>query len=190
MGPIYGLNRYLYSAALRLYPFMEKAMEVNPEYKSGVESLRWLDVSGGFLPATSAAKLTPTVLPCIPLDLVSEAERGACCVGSSRPPYTFAQASTLEKSLQSRLHRWEHNMTRPIALSIIWQDRRMPTTTKRESNKMQGNFRTYWSFYKICIMFCFLNYLAVAKKLKTICQLKECQTWWSSSKVSSSISSG
>ena len=74
-GPIYGLNRYLYSAALRLYLFMEKAMEVNPEYKSGVESLRRLDVSGGFLPATPAAKLIPSVLPCIPLDPVSEAER-------------------------------------------------------------------------------------------------------------------
>ena len=74
-GPIYGLNRYLYSAALRLYSFMEKAMEVNPEYKSGVESLRRLDVCGGFLPATPAAKLIPIVLPCIPLDLVSEAER-------------------------------------------------------------------------------------------------------------------
>ena len=58
-GPIYGLNRYLYSAALRLYPFIEKAMEVNPEYKSGVESLRRLDVCGGFLPATPAAKLIP-----------------------------------------------------------------------------------------------------------------------------------
>ena len=69
------LNRYLYSAALRLYPFVEKAMEVNPEYKSGVESLRRLDVSGGFLPATPAAKLIPNVLPCIPLDLVSEAKR-------------------------------------------------------------------------------------------------------------------
>ena len=80
-GPIYGLNRYLYSAALRLYPFMEKAMEVNPEYKSGVESLRRLDVSGGFLPATPAAKLIPNVLPCIPLDPVSEAERGAVLCG-------------------------------------------------------------------------------------------------------------
>ena len=80
-GPIYGLNRYLYSAALRLYPFMEKAMEVNPEYKLGVESLRRLDVSGGFLPATPAAKLIPNVLPCIPLDLFSEAERGAMLCG-------------------------------------------------------------------------------------------------------------
>ena len=80
-GPIYGLNRYLYAAALRLYPFMEKAMEVNPEYKSGVESLRRLDVSGGFLPATPAAKLIPNVLPCIPLVLVSEAERGAVLCG-------------------------------------------------------------------------------------------------------------
>ena len=76
-GPIYGLNRYLYSAALWLFLFMEKTMEVNPEYKSGVESLRWLDVSGGFLLATPAAKMIPNVLPCIPLDPVSEAERGA-----------------------------------------------------------------------------------------------------------------
>ena len=52
------------------------AMEENPEYKSGVESLRRLDVSGGFLPATPAAKLIPNVLPWIPLDPVSEAERG------------------------------------------------------------------------------------------------------------------
>ena len=107
-GPICGLNRYLYSAALWLYPFMEKAVEVNPEYKSGVKSLRWLDVSGGFLPATPAAKLIPNVLLCIPMDLVSEAEGwggGPCCVGSARPPYTFAQASALERSLQSRLHR-------------------------------------------------------------------------------------
>ena len=51
---------------------------------------------------------------------------GPCCVGSAQPPYTFAQASALERSLQSRLHRWEHNMTRPIALSIIWQNRRVP----------------------------------------------------------------
>ena len=51
-------------------------MEVNPEYKSGVESLRWLDFSVGFLPATPAAKLIPNVLPCIPVDPVSEAERG------------------------------------------------------------------------------------------------------------------
>ena len=35
----------------------------------------------------------------------------------------------LERSLQSRLHQWEHNMTIPMVLSIIWQDRRMPTTT-------------------------------------------------------------
>ena len=75
-GPIYGLKRYLYPAALRLHPFMEKATEVNPEYKSGVESLRRLDVSGGFLPTTPAAKLIPNVLPRIPLDAVSEAERG------------------------------------------------------------------------------------------------------------------
>ena len=80
-GPIYRLNRYLYSAALRLYPFMEKAMEVNPEYKSGVESLRWLDVSGGFLPANPAANLIPNVVPCILLDLVSEDERGAVLCG-------------------------------------------------------------------------------------------------------------
>ena len=80
-GPIYGLNRYLYSAALRLYPFMEQAMEEKPEYKSGVQSLRRLDVSGGFLPATPAAKLIPKVLPCIPLDLVSEAKRGAVLCG-------------------------------------------------------------------------------------------------------------
>ena len=51
-------------------------MEVNPEYKSGVESLRQLDVSGGFLLETPAAKLIPNVLPCIPLDPVSEAEKG------------------------------------------------------------------------------------------------------------------
>ena len=50
-------------------------MEVNPEYKSGVEPLRWLDVSGGFLPATPAAKLIPNVLPYIPLVPVSEAKR-------------------------------------------------------------------------------------------------------------------
>ena len=80
-GPIHGLNRYLYSAALQLYPFIEKAMEVNPGYISGVESLRWLDVCGGFLPATPAAKLIPNVLPCIPLDPVSEAERGAVLCG-------------------------------------------------------------------------------------------------------------
>ena len=49
-------------------------MEVNPEYKSGVESFRQLDVSGGFLPATPVAKLIPNVLPCIPLDPVSAAE--------------------------------------------------------------------------------------------------------------------
>ena len=60
---------------------MEKAMEVNPEYKSGVESLRRLDVSGGFLRATPAAKLIPNVLPCIPLDPVSEAKRGAVLCG-------------------------------------------------------------------------------------------------------------
>ena len=73
---MYGLNRYLYSAALRLYPFMEKAMEVNLEYKLGVESLRRLDVSGGFLLATPAANLIPNVVPSIPLDLVSEAKSG------------------------------------------------------------------------------------------------------------------
>ena len=75
-GPIYGLNRYLYFAALRLYPFMEKTMEVNPDYKSGVESLRRLDVSGGFLPETPAAKLIPNVLPCIPLDPVRGGREG------------------------------------------------------------------------------------------------------------------
>ena len=80
-GPFYGSNRYLYSAVLRLYPFMEKAMEVNPEYKSGVESLRRLDVSDGFLPATPAAKLIPNVLSCITLDPVSEPERGAVLCG-------------------------------------------------------------------------------------------------------------
>ena len=52
-------------------------MEVNAEYKPGVQSLRRLDVSGGFLPATPAAKLIPNVLPCIPLDLVIEAEWGS-----------------------------------------------------------------------------------------------------------------
>ena len=56
-------------------------MEVNPEYKSGVESLRPLDVSGGFLPAPPEAKLIRNVLPCIPLDLVSEAERGPVLCG-------------------------------------------------------------------------------------------------------------
>ena len=56
-------------------------MEVNPEYKSGVESLRQLDVSGGFLPASPAAKLIPNGLPCIRLDPVSEAERGAVLCG-------------------------------------------------------------------------------------------------------------
>ena len=56
-------------------------MEVNPEYKSGAESLRWLDVSGGFLPTTPAAKLISNVLPCIPLDLVSGAEREAVLCG-------------------------------------------------------------------------------------------------------------
>ena len=56
-------------------------MEVNPEYKSGVESLRRLEVSGGFLPATPAAKLIPNVLPYIPLDPVSEAERGTVSCG-------------------------------------------------------------------------------------------------------------
>ena len=60
---------------------MEKALEVNPEYKSGVESLRRLDVSGGFLPATPARKLISNVVPYIPLDLVSEAERGAVMCG-------------------------------------------------------------------------------------------------------------
>ena len=90
-GPIYGLNRYMYSATLWLYPFMEKAMEVNAEYKSGVESLRWLYVSGGFLPATPAANLIPNVVPCIPLDPVSEAKRRPCCMGSTWPPYTHAR---------------------------------------------------------------------------------------------------
>ena len=56
-------------------------MEVNPEYKSGVESLRRLDVSGSFRPATLAVKLIPNVLPCIPLDLVSEVERGGVLCG-------------------------------------------------------------------------------------------------------------
>ena len=65
-SPIYGFNRYLYSAVLRLYPFIENVMEVNAEYKSGVEMLRQLDVGGGFLPATPAAELIPKVLPCIP----------------------------------------------------------------------------------------------------------------------------
>ena len=49
-------------------------MEVTPEQKSGEESLRRLDVSGGFLPATPAAKLFPDVMPCIPLDLIRVAE--------------------------------------------------------------------------------------------------------------------
>ena len=80
-GPIYGLNRYLYSTALQLYPFAEKAMEASPEYKSGVESLRRLGVRGGFLLATPAAKLIPNVFPCIPLDPVSEAERGVVLCG-------------------------------------------------------------------------------------------------------------
>ena len=56
-------------------------MEVNPEYKSEVETLRRLDVGRGFLPATPAAKLISNVLPCIPLDPVSEAERGAVLCG-------------------------------------------------------------------------------------------------------------
>ena len=56
-------------------------MEVNPEYKSGAESLRRLDVSSGFLPATPAAKQIPNVLPCIPLDPVREAEMGAVMCG-------------------------------------------------------------------------------------------------------------
>ena len=80
-GPIYELNRFLYFAALRLYPSMEKAMEVNPEYKSGVESLRRLDVSGGFLSATPAASLIPNVVPFIPLDPIGEAEREAVLCG-------------------------------------------------------------------------------------------------------------
>ena len=59
-------------------------MEVNPEYKPGVESLRLLDVCGGFLLATPAAKLIPNVLPCIPLDPVSEAERGGRVVWAAQ----------------------------------------------------------------------------------------------------------
>ena len=112
-GPIYGINRYLYSADLRLYPFMEKAMEVNPEYKSGVESLRRLDVSGGFLLTTPAAKLIPNVLPCIFLDPISEAERGGCVVWATHSLHiplprlalwrghsslTFTGASTTQKT--------------------------------------------------------------------------------------------
>ena len=43
---------------------------------------------------------------------------------------------------------------------------------------------------KFSSCFCFLNYLPVAKKLKTTFQLKEFKTWWSSSKVPSNISTG
>ena len=131
-GPIYGLNRYLYSAALRLHPFMAKAMEVNPEYKSGVE---WVPQAAGcqwWLPSSNSCSRAD--LECIALHSLGSGqwgrEGGPCCVGSARPPYTFAQASALERSLQSRLYQWEHNMTRPMALSIIWQDRRMPTTVQ------------------------------------------------------------
>ena len=49
-------------------------MEGNPEYKSGMESPRRLDVSDGFLPATSAFNVIPNIVPCIPLDPVSETE--------------------------------------------------------------------------------------------------------------------
>ena len=44
------------------YPFMGKASEVNPEEKSGVESLRQLDVDIDFLLAAPAANRVPDVL--------------------------------------------------------------------------------------------------------------------------------
>ena len=42
-----------------------------------MEYLRQLHVSGGVFPASPSAKPIPNVLPCIPLDAVSEAERAA-----------------------------------------------------------------------------------------------------------------
>lgn len=70
-----------FPAALQVGLGWPKAMGVNSEKKSGVESLRRLDVSVGFLLATPAAKLSPSVALCITLDPVSAAERGAVFCG-------------------------------------------------------------------------------------------------------------
>ena len=43
---------------------------------------------------------------------------GLCCAGSARPPYTFAKASTVQRSLQSHLHRCEHNTEDSSSCSI------------------------------------------------------------------------
>ena len=60
---------------------MEKAMEVNPERKSGVEPLRRLDVTQDLLPAASAVLSAPNVMPCIPMDFVDTTERGILLCG-------------------------------------------------------------------------------------------------------------
>ena len=66
---------------LRPNPHMEKAMEVNPGRKTGVESLKWLAVTFDLLPATPAATQAPYVMLGIPLDLVGAAKREVLLCG-------------------------------------------------------------------------------------------------------------
>lgn len=68
-------------------------MEENPDRESGVESQRGLAVNTENFLATSAAKPTPNVMPCIPLNLVGT----VCGLGSAQPPYAIAQPCAVER---------------------------------------------------------------------------------------------
>ena len=112
-----------------------KATEVNPNRKSGVESLRWLAVNFDILLAAPAVKLAPNVMPCIPLDLVGAAERGPCCPGNARPPYNTVQGCAPKRSLRS--HHWPSGELLPSP----------PTTNLRRHMIRQSHQRRHagWS---------------------------------------------
>ncbi len=79
-----------------------KAMGVNPDRKSKVERLMWLDAIIDFLPAALAAKLIPNVSLSFSLDCISEAERGILMTTHPRISTCLTQVCALEKSLQCR----------------------------------------------------------------------------------------
>lgn len=61
---------------MRLYPNIEKAMEVNPDRKPVIETQMLFTVNTDNYPATFVAKPSPNIMPCIPLDLFGMANRG------------------------------------------------------------------------------------------------------------------
>ena len=74
-----------------------KAIKLNPDIKSGLESIRWSHVNWQLL------YLVPSVVLCTPLDATSEAERGLSRLDNPGPPYISPRHTPRRVSLHSRL---------------------------------------------------------------------------------------